>query len=150
MEIEKELKSTHSYSTYKKVKLNILFTRNRLTEQFQEILKPFDLSDEQFNVLRILRGQKGNPVNMCDIQERMLTKNSNTTRLIDKLIAKDMAVRKICPENRRKMEITITETGLDVLRKLDPFVENHIKNFTQNLSEKELETLNTLLEKLRD
>lgn len=150
MEIEKELKSTHSYSTYKKVKLNILFTRNRLTEQFQEILKPFDLSDEQFNVLRILRGQKGNPVNMCDIQERMLTKNSNTTRLIDKLIAKDMAVRKICPENRRKMEITITETGLDVLRKLDPFVENHMKNFTQNLSEKELETLNTLLEKLRD
>ncbi|MEZ4854659.1 MarR family winged helix-turn-helix transcriptional regulator [Flavobacterium sp.] len=149
MNIEDEVKSTHPYSLAKKVKLNLLFTRNILVEHFQEILKPFDLSDEQFNVLRILRGQKGKPINMSSIQERMLTKNSNTTRLIDKLIDKEMVVRKICPKNRRKMEITITEKGLSVLTKLDPMVDNHLQTFSEKLTEKELETLNILLEKLR-
>lgn len=87
---------------------------------------------------------------MCDIQERMLTKNSNTTRLIDKLITKEMVIRKVCPDNRRKMEITITKKGLDILDQLDPVVENHDKIITKNLTLEELETLNKLLEKLRD
>lgn len=150
MEIEKEIKSTVTLSITKKVLLNLTFTRNLVTDKFHEILKPFELSGEQYNVLRILRGQKGNPVNMCDIQERMLTKNSNTTRLIDKLITKEMVIRNVCPENRRKMEITITEKGLDILTQLDPIVENHDKIITKNLTTEELETLNKLLEKLRD
>lgn len=150
MEIEKEIKSTVPLSTTKKVLLNLTFTRNLVTDRFHEILKPYELSGEQYNVLRILRGQKGNPVNMCDIQERMLTKNSNTTRLIDKLITKEMVIRKVCPDNRRKMEITITKKGLDILDQLDPVVENHDKIITKNLTLEELETLNKLLEKLRD
>ena len=149
MEIEKEIKSTVSLNITKKVMLNLTFTRNLIADKFHEILKPFDLSSEQYNVLRILRGQKGNPVNMCDIQERMLTKNSNTTRLIDKLITKEMVIRNVCPENRRKMEIMITEIGMETLSKLDPLVENYEKSLTDNLSAEELETLNTLLEKIR-
>lgn len=150
MEIEKEIRSTVPLHISKKVILNLNFTRNMIADKFQEILKPFDLSSEQYNVLRILRGQKGIAVNMSDIQERMLTKNSNTTRLIDKLITKEMVVRNVCPENRRKMEITITEKGLDILTQLDPIVENHDKIITKNLTTEELETLNKLLEKLRD
>ena len=73
-----------------------------------EIMKPYDLSGEQYNVLRILRGQKGCPANMCIIQERMLAKNSNTTRLIDKLLLKDFVTREVCPDNRRKIEVLIT------------------------------------------
>lgn len=149
MDIENEIKSTVAIELAKKVLLNIFFTRNILTDKFHEILKPFDISSEQYNVLRILRGQKGRPANMCSIQERMIAKNSNTTRLIDKLLLKSMVTRKECPENRRKIEILITEKGLAVLAKLDPIVIDHENYFAANLSESELEQLNTLLEKYR-
>lgn len=134
----------------KKTLLNVMYTQNVISERFNEILKPFDLSPEQFNVLRILRGQKGNPVNMCTIQERMIAKTSNTTRLVDKLLLKDLVIREICPENRRKMEITITEKGLQLLSQLDPIVNEHEETFAKNLSISELELLNELLEKFRN
>lgn len=118
-----------------------------MDDKFNDILKPYDISSEQYNVLRILRGQKGNPLNMQDIQERMVTKNSNTTRLIDKLLLKDMVVRNTCSENRRKIEIEITDKGFNVLTELDPMIENHDKIFTNNLTNTELEILNELLEK---
>lgn len=149
MKIEDIIKSVSKVSIEKKILLNFLYTQNVLSEKFNEILKPFDLSTEQFNVLRILRGQNGKPVNMSDIQERMLTKNSNTTRLIDKLISKEMVIRNVCPNNRRKMEIVITNIGLETLDKLDPLVDNFEKKLTNNLTAEELETLNTLLEKFR-
>lgn len=150
MRIEEEIKSTVSLGITKKVMLNLTFTRNLIADKFSETLKPYDLSGEQYNVLRILRGQKGNPLNMQDIQERMLTKNSNTTRLIDKLLLKEMVDRKTCPENRRKIEIKITSKGLNILEELDPIIENHDKVFTKNLTEDELIQLNNLLEKLRE
>ncbi len=117
---------------------------------FNEILKPFDLSPEQFNVLRILRGQKGKPANMSMIQERMIAKTSNTTRLVDKLLLKELVLREVCPNNRRKMEITITEKGLELLLQLDPLVEAHERAFSKNLTVEELEVLNELLEKFRN
>jgi DNA-binding MarR family transcriptional regulator len=150
MKIEDEIKSTVTLSLTKKVMLNLTFTRNLIADKLNEILKPYDLSGEQYNVLRILRGQKGNPLNMQDIQERMVTKNSNTTRLIDKLLLKEMVDRKTCPANRRKIEIKITEKGLSVLSELDPLIENHDQIFTKNLSQEELTLLNDLLEKLRE
>ncbi len=149
MNIEAEIKSTVSIELSKKVLLNISFTRNVLSDHFQEILKPYDISSEQYNVLRILRGQKGKPANMSVIQERMIAKNSNTTRLIDKLLLKNMVSRKECPENRRKIEILITQKGLDVLANLDPIVIEHENYFAENLSEAELFQLNNLLEKYR-
>lgn len=149
MKIEDVIKSTTVLSLGKRTNLNILYTQNLLNEDFNEILKPFDLSPEQFNVLRILRGQKGKPINMCDIQERMIAKTSNTTRLVDKLLLKGLVTREVCSENRRKMEITITKKGLDLLLELDPYVEQHDMKFAKNLSKDELELLNTLLEKYR-
>lgn len=149
MKIEDEIKSTVSLSITKKVMLNLTFTKNFIADKFNEILKPFDISMEQYNVLRILRGQKGKPINMQDIQDRMVTKNSNTTRLIDKLLLKEMVERNICPANRRKIEISIVQKGLDVLTELDPLIENYENDITKNLSETELEELNNLLEKIR-
>ena len=134
----------------KKTLLNVMYTQNVISEKFNEILKPFDLSPEQFNVLRILRSQKGKPANMCMIQERMIAKTSNTTRLVDKLLLKELVLREVCPINRRKMEITITEKGLELLLKLDPLVEAHERSFSQNLTVAELELLNELLEKFRN
>ena len=150
MRIEEIIKTTFPMAQEKKALLNVMYTQNVIADQFNELLKPFDLSAEQFNVLRILRGQKGNAVNMCTIQERMIAKTSNTTRLVDKLLLKELVLREICPQNRRKMEITITPKGMELLKQLDPLVETHEKKFGNNLSEKELAQLNTLLEKFRN
>lgn len=150
MKIEDEIKSTVELSLAKKVILNLSFSRNVVGDKFLEILKPFDLSGEQYNVLRILRGQKGKPANMSVIQERMISKNSNTTRLVDKLVLKELVIRKICPSNKRKMEITITEKGLEVLQKLDPIVTEHEDRLANKLTLEELTQLNYLLEKYRD
>jgi len=126
-----------------------MFAQNIIGDQFNEILKPVDLSAEQYNVLRILRGQKGAPSNMCLIQERMIAKTSNTTRLVDKLLLKELVTREVCPDNRRKMEVQITQKGLDLLAELDPKVIEHEDYFAQKLSPEELEQLNNLLEKYR-
>jgi len=149
MKIEDIIKSTGSIPCAKKVMLNILYTQNVISENFNDVLKSYDLSPEQFNVLRILRGQKCNPVNMGVIQERMVAKTSNTTRLVDKLLLKELVTRGVCESNRRKMEVMITEKGLEMLKELDPIVDAHEEKFAANLTPAELEQLNTLLEKYR-
>ena len=149
MTIENVIKSNITLSDAKKIILNIMYTQNVVADKFNEILKPYDLSSEQYNVLRILRGQKGKPANMCLIQERMIAKNSNTTRLIDKLLIKQLVTREVCPDNRRKIEVLITQKGLDLLKYLDPSVIEHEDLFAKNLTEQELLQLNILLEKYR-
>lgn len=149
MRIEEIIKSNVSLSDAKKVILNIMYTQHVINDRFNEILKPYDLSGEQYNVLRILRGQKGKPANMCVIQERMLAKNSNTTRLIDKLLLKDLVTREVCPQNRRKIEVLITQKGLDILTELDPKVDAHEHALAENLEPQELIQLSDLLEKYR-
>jgi len=150
MKIEDEIKSTVELDIAKKVILNVMYTQNIVSDKFSELMKPYDLSGEQYNVLRILRGQKGVPANMCLIQDRMIAKSSNTTRLIDKLLLKELVTRNICPENRRKMEVTITEKGLQLLTELDPKVNEHEQFFAANLNVDELNQLNELLEKYRN
>ncbi len=149
MTIEEIIKAGKPVDVHKKILLNILVCQQVISERFAEVLKPYDLSGEQFNVLRILRGRGGEPANMCSIQERMLARTSNTTRLVDKLLAKGLVERRICPENRRKMEVTITDRGLEVLSQLDEAVEAHDRSYGATLTSNELETLNSLLEKYR-
>lgn len=149
MKIEDIVKTTSPIALEKRTILNLMFTQNAIGERMNEVMKAFDVSVEQFNVLRILRGQKGRPANMSLIQDRMLAKTSNTTRLVDKLVAKDLVTRDLCPSNRRKMEVLITAKGLALLEVLDPKVEESESVFTSALSPGELETLNLLLEKMR-
>ncbi len=149
MRIEEIIKSNVTLSDSKKIILNVMYAHNVIGDKFSEILKPHDLSSEQYNVLRILRGQKGSPANMCVIQERMIAKNSNTTRLIDKLLLKDLVTREVCPDNRRKIEVQITQKGLDLLNYLDPMVIEHENYFSSNLNQEEVVLLNDLLEKYR-
>lgn len=149
MEIEEIIKSSIALDDSKKIILNILYTQNVINDKFNELLKPFDVSGEQYNVLRILRGQKGKPANMSLLQERMIAKNSNTTRLIDKLLVKELVTRKVCPDNRRKIEVLITEKGMNLLSILDPKVIENENQFCQNLSKTEQTQLIQLLEKYR-
>ncbi len=130
--------------------INIFYTSNWMKDDLILQLKPFDLSLEQFNVLRILRGQKGKAINLQDIQERMISKMSNTTRLVDKLIKKKFVKRTICKTNRRKVEISITALGLEALEIVDPLIDTTEKYITKNLTQKELTQLNTLLIKLKN
>ncbi|KGO91645.1 MarR family winged helix-turn-helix transcriptional regulator [Flavobacterium subsaxonicum] len=148
MKIEEILKS-EKLTLAKQAVMNIMYTHNVLAEHTYEVMKAYDLSPEQFNVLRILRGQKGKPANMCVIQERMIAKTSNTTRLVDKLLLKGLVKREVCLDNRRKMEITITPKGLNLLADLDPIVEDNETRFANNLTPAEQEQFIYLLEKYR-
>lgn len=150
MKIEDLLKTSNQISETKKLVLNLIVTANHLGDQMQDVLKPFGISPQQFNVLRILRGQKGKPASLGNIQERMVSKMSNTTRLVDKLIDKGLCQRIICPSNRRKVEITITETGQELLKEIDPLVESMENRFSEKLTTQELTDLNYKLNELRN
>jgi len=148
MKIEDLLKTEKILPPSRKLLLSILHTTNLINDKISDALKPFDISIPQFNVLRILRGQKGKPANLSTIQERMVSKMSNTTRIVDKLIAKEYVDRVICENNRRKVEITITTKGLNFLNEIDPLIDKTEAQLTENLSPSELESLTNNLQKL--
>lgn len=149
MSIEKSIKATRPLPIDTRTVINVMYT-SRFIENMVDQFKQHDLTMQQYNVLRILRGQKGKPANLSTIQERMIDKNSNTTRLVDKLIEKDLAKRQQCQSNRRKVEIFVTEKGLELLKGLDPITEQINKKIVSNLDQTEKEKLNQLLDKLRN
>ena len=146
--IEEAIKQSEFKDSYNKVVVNILYTQSYLVNFQTAVLKPMDLSPEQYNVLRILRGQQGKPATIAAIQERMLNTMSNASRLVDKLKAKDLVKRDECPENRRKVDVLITEKGLRLLESLEPQIAGLNKKVI-HLEEAELILLNGLLDKLR-
>ena len=125
--------------------ISILKTSAFISEILLSGLKPYEISEQQFNVLRILRGQKGIAANLSTVQDRMVHKMSNTTRLIDKLIQKKLVKRNVCIENRRKIELFITEDGLDFLKKIDPITDEIEKKILSNISSKDLNSLISIL-----
>lgn len=149
MSIEEQLNSTSNLDPFKKVILNIMYTGNWVNEKSSLFFKQYDLTSQQFNILRILRGQKGNPINLQDIQERMISKMSNTTRLIEKLRLKGMVTRVQCESNRRKIDILITDKGMSLLKEIDITIPSHEMSVSHNLSDIEADQLNELLNKLR-
>jgi DNA-binding MarR family transcriptional regulator len=149
MDIDTAIKTIHKMAISTKTVINIMYTSRIIEEGVSAVLKPYDLTIPQYNVMRILRGQKGKPANLSTIQERMIDKSSNTTRLVDKLIHKGWVKRSVCEENRRKVEILITSSGLEILKELDPITENNNREVLKNLSEDQLVTLNALLDTLR-
>ena len=132
----------------KQVVISILETNCKVLEVLGHALKPFEISLQQFNVLRILRGQKGVAANLSTVQERMVNRMSNNTRIIDKLIDKEYVERSICKNNRRKIELFITEEGLSLLKKVDPIVDQAEAEITQELKSSEQEQLFSLLKKI--
>ena len=149
MLIERQLEYQSNLDPFRKVLLNIMFTGNWGNEKATEFFKQYDLTSPQFNILRILRGQKGKAINLQDVQERMISKMSNTTRLIEKLRLKKFVTRVQCEENRRKIESRITKDGLKLLDKIDKTISEHEEKMTENLTKEEAITLNELLNKLR-
>lgn len=148
MTIEQEIKQTSFSSNTEKLMVNLLYTTNWIAAKYDHLIKDEGLTSQQFNVLRILRGQKGNPIGVNEITSRMLDKMSNTSRLIDKLEKKEFVMRVQCPNDRRAVRITITSKGLDVLTSLDPKLQK-AQSELNSLNSQEIDQLNDLLDKLR-
>lgn len=146
--IENEIKQNKFKSEYQKLFINTIYTGNYLNLKSTCKLKAFGITPEQFNVLRILRGQYPKPATVNLINDRMLDKNSNASRLVEKLRVKKLLERATCPEDRRAVNVIITKEGLEILEKLDK-VEEQWLNDLKNLTEEEAKQLNYLLNKIR-
>ena len=145
--IDKELNSRFDSDKYRMI-ANIIFTGNWLKSLYVEFLRPYGLSSQQFNILRILRGE-GDWLPMSVVKERMIERAPNATRLADKMLAKNLLERERSAEDRRVVFVRITQDGLDLLKKidvdLDGFNEGHIDRFT----EKEAKMVSEVLDKMR-
>ena len=128
--------------------LSILKTNLRINKKLNDVFKKYEISEQQFNILRILRGQRGKPSSLKTIQKRMVHLMSNTTRLVDKLILKDFVSRETCESNRRKIDIFITDKGLKFLDEINPVIDKSEELMTTNLSEEEKNILIKLLNKI--
>lgn len=144
--IDNEIKSTFGNNKQKAV-INIMFSSNWIRNMNNVVLAEYQISLQQYNILRILRGS-GDKMNMHNVKERMIDKSPNATRLTDKLIEKALIERIRCDEDRRVVFIKITDLGLNLLKKLDEPIDSISKSF-DNLSEEEAEQLSNLLDKLR-
>ena len=148
MKLEKEIKQKKFQSEYHKAAVNILYTYSWLNGKNIKIFKDYELSPQQFNILRILRGQYPNPATVNLLKERMLDKMSNASRLVDKLKEKWCADRKICKNDRRACDVAITKKGIFLLEKIDEkfdLLNEPMKTITM----KEAKDLNRILDKLR-
>lgn len=148
MKIEDEIQSSFK-SDYHKLVVNLHFTYMRLTETFQSLLKAHELTPTQYNVLRILRGQKQVPASIGLIKERMIERNSDVSRVIDRLLKKSLIERKENKSDRRQRDIIINKKGLDLLEIIDVAETNYIKSFG-HVSESEVKIMNDLLDKIRN
>jgi DNA-binding MarR family transcriptional regulator len=148
MSIETDLKQDKFHSEFEKVAINILFTGSWLYNLNATRLKKFDITPEQFNVLRILRGSHPKAMMLADIACRMIDKSSNATRLVEKLRQKGLLKREICEGNRRQVDISITEKGLELLKKIDKQTEEW-REILNSISKTEARELNRMLDKLR-
>jgi DNA-binding MarR family transcriptional regulator len=148
MKIEDEIKQKQFKSEYQKAVINILFTSSWLNAANTKALRPYDITPQQFNILRILRGQFPNPATVSILQERMLDRMSNASRLVDKLKLKKLVERKECKKDRRQVDIVITEKGLTLLKDIDLSIKN-FENILDEITPKEAEELNRILDKIR-
>ena len=147
MNVEAVIKTDKQIPLKSRTIIHMILVYNKINEQLTKALKPYDVSIQQFNVLRILRGRKGEPANLSTLNERMITKMSNTTRLVDKLLNKGFVERIVCESNRRKVEISLTPKGENILLKMDRLIKNTENELVRDFTREELENLNSLLNK---
>lgn len=147
MRIEEAIKQDNFESPRHKALLNLLYTASWMKLNIGQNFKPFGLTQEQFNVLRILRGQKGKAISLKEVTHRMLDKSSNTSRIVDRLKRKGLVTRSECSEDRRLVDLVITEMGLDLLAEMDK--ADAANSFPLNLTDEEAILLSKMLDKAR-
>ena len=148
MSIEKDINQSKFRNEYQKGVINVIYTYNWVTEKVKIIFEKGHITSQQFNILRILRGAAA-PLSTLQIRQRMLDKMSDTSRIVDRLIAKDLVKKTISKTDKRLVDVTITEKGKILLEELDRY-EPDVDAVLGNLSATEIETLNILLDKIRN
>lgn len=148
MGIEQDIQQIKKFrNEHHKTVVNLIFTHNWVTEQLKQFLENEDLTLQQYNILRILRGSE-KPLSTLQIRERMLDKMSDTSRIVDRLIIKSLAKKTISKRDKRLVDVTLTTKGKKLLEKLDS-TQSFIDGVMQNITEQEAKELNNLLDKVR-
>lgn len=148
MSIEKDINQKNFRNEFQKSVINLIYTYNWISERSKTFLDKFDITSQQFNILRILRGA-GDPLSTLQIRQRMLDRMSDTSRIVDRLLKKGLVEKVVCKTDKRLVDVTISEKGSRLLEKLDKY-QDEMDGIVKNLSEPEAQMLNTLLDKIRE
>ena len=147
MGIEQDIQQPNFRNEFQKMGINLLFTANWLNEQIGKMLSEEGVTQQQYNILRILRGSN-TPLSTLKIRERMLDKMSDTSRIVDRLIAKELVVKNTCEKDKRLVDITLSQKGLDLVDQLDQYNER-IDALLKGINESEAQLMNQILDKIR-
>ncbi len=148
MGIEQDIRQPKFRNAHQKAGINMIYTYGWIMERQKEVFATEDITPQQFNILRILRGSHPEPLSTLQIRERMLDKMSDTSRIVDRLITKGLVKKGICKTDRRLVDVIISDKGKKLLERMDKLQED-LDNITGNLSRKEAATLSQLLDKIR-
>lgn len=148
MGIDQDIRQNKFRNEYQKAGLNLMYTYGWIMERIKEVFASEDITPQQFNILRILRGSHPQPLSTLQIRERMLDRMSDTSRIVDRLITKGLVKKAVCKTDRRLVDVIISDKGKKLLERLDKR-QDELDNIVGNLSEKEAATLSILLDKLR-
>jgi MarR family transcriptional regulator, 2-MHQ and catechol-resistance regulon repressor len=149
MGLEKDIKQENFRNPYQKAAINLIYTVAWMRDKTKAIFDEEDITPQQFNILRILRGSFPDPLSTLQIRERMIEKMSDTSRIVDRLISKGLVKKLTCKNDRRLVDVIITDKGKKLLERLD-VKQDEIDNVLANLSEKDANILSDLLDKLRE
>lgn len=150
MKIEEAIKQSRFADSYHRSLVNLFYTANWLRDRQIRLLKQFDILPQHYNVLRIIRGRDPEPVSPGEIKEVLIDKANDLTRLLDKLEKKGLIRRRLCPVNRRKMDVTLTSKGFKLLEEAAKTMDTLTREMKDKLSDKEAASLGRLLDKMRD
>lgn len=148
MSIEKDIHQTHFSGEGQKSLINIIYTYHWLTDQIRKYLAEEDITLQQFNILRILRGSDPKPLSTLSIRDRMLDKMSDTSRIVDRMVLKGYVEKRLCSTDKRLVDVSITKEGKKLLQRIDA-KDASMTAIMSNLKEEELKKLSNLLDKLR-
>ncbi len=149
MKLEEELQTKGFDNEHQKAFLNVLFTAEWLRYRINKWLDQYDLTHEQYNVMRIVRGQHPNPVHLKSITERMINRYCNATRIVDRLLEKELMTKQTCPSDRRALNIKLSDKGLQLMGDIDAHIQSQ-DMIPRVLNEDESKVMNDLLDRLRD
>ena len=149
MGIEQDIQQATFRNPHQKAAINLIYTLSWMREKTNTIFEAEDITPQQFNILRILRGSFPQPLSTLKIRERMLEKMSDTSRIVDRLITKGLVKKLTCKNDRRLVDVIISDKGKKILERLDARQEE-IDSVLGNLSEKDANILSDLLDKIRD
>jgi DNA-binding MarR family transcriptional regulator len=148
MKIEEEIKQYKFRNEYQKATLNLIYSSNWLLSRHKDFFSKFRITQQQYNVLRILKGQHPNAISTSEIKERMLDMNSDSSRIVDRLALKGIVSKKICKQDKRLVDVSITDKGVALLHQIEDYIVD-LDRVISNLSVEEANRLNNLLDKMR-